>query len=150
MESFVREQICRTYMLDNNLFSKKQHGFVPKRDYMTNLITCMELWSTILDAGEAVDILFTNFSKGFDSVPQQRLFNKMEDIGITGSTLNWIRVFLGNRKQRVRVNEEYSEWKKVISSIPQGSSSWSNSARHIYQWYARYSGIYDQIFRRRC
>ena len=88
MESFVREQICRTYMLDNNLFSKKQHGFVPKRDYMTNLITCMELWSTILDAGEAVDILFTNFSKGFDSVPQQRLFNKMEDIGITGSTLN--------------------------------------------------------------
>ena len=120
MESIVRDQIVE-HMVTNKIFSKKQHGFVPLRDCMSNLITCMELWTTMIEAGDAVDVLYTDFSKAFDSVPHQRLMKKMSDIGITGSTLNWIKSFLSNRQQRVRVDNEYSEWKPVISGIPQGS-----------------------------
>ena len=29
--------------------------------------------------------------------------------------------FLDNRKHRVRINNHYSDWKKVISGVPQGS-----------------------------
>ena len=86
---------------------------------MSNLITCMELWTTMLEAGDAVDVLYTNFSKAFDSVPHQRLMKKMNDIGITGNTLNWVKAFLSNRQQRVRVDDNYSDWKPVKSGIPQ-------------------------------
>ena len=44
MESIVKEEIVN-HMVRNKLFSTKQHGFVPFRDCMTNLLTCLELWT---------------------------------------------------------------------------------------------------------
>ena len=42
-------------------------------------------------------------------------------MGIIGSTVNWIRSFLSNRIQRVRVEQDFSSWSPVKSGIPQGS-----------------------------
>ena len=42
-------------------------------------------------------------------------------MGIIGSTVNWIRSFLSNRIQRVRVEQDFSSWSPVRSGIPQGS-----------------------------
>ena len=41
MESLVRDKLVE-HMVTNNLFSDSQHGFVPLRDCMTNLLTCIE------------------------------------------------------------------------------------------------------------
>ena len=38
-----------------------------------------------------------------------------------GRVLEWIRVWLGNRQQRVVLNGEASEWADVLSGVPQGS-----------------------------
>ena len=120
MESIVRDEIVE-HMIQNDLFSKLQHGFVPHRDCMTNLLTCIELWTEKLESGDAVDVIYTDFSKAFDSVPHQRLLKKMESLGIRGVTLNWVKAFLSNRRQCVRVENELSNWISVISGIPQGS-----------------------------
>ena len=120
MESIVRDKIVE-HMVKNKLFSKKQHGFVPKRNCMTNLLMCMELWTEMLDDGDTVDVIYTDFSKAFDSVPHKRLLNKMKDLGIDGKILDWVKGFLSNRSQRVRIDGEYSDWKEVTSGIPQGS-----------------------------
>ena len=120
MESIVKEEIVN-HMVRNKLFSTKQHGFVPFRDCMTNLLTCLELWTEMIENGEAVDVIYTDFSKAFDSVPHQRLLKKMKSLGITGSSLGWVKAFLSNRYQRVRVEDELSDWIPVISGIPQGS-----------------------------
>ena len=45
----------------------------------------------------------------------------MAAYGINGNLLGWINSFPPDRKQRVLVNNCYSEWSNVISSIPQGS-----------------------------
>ena len=81
----------------------------------------MEHWTNILDKGYSVDIIYTDFSKAFDRVPHQRLLKKMENLGIAGNTLQWIKSFLSDRKQRVRVGNEFSSWTSVKSGIPQGS-----------------------------
>ena len=35
--------------------------------------------------------------------------------------INWIKCFLCNRRQRVRINGKYSDWRDVSSGIPQGT-----------------------------
>jgi hypothetical protein len=57
----------------------------------------------------------------FDTVPHQRLAEKLRAYGISGNLLNWIGDFLSDRKQRVVINGAQSEWADVISGIPQGS-----------------------------
>ena len=120
MESIVRDQIVN-HMQTNKLFSNKQHGFVPDRNCMTNLLTCLELWTDMMEKGLPIDIIYTDFAKAFDRVPHQRLLLKLKLLGITGKTLSWIKAFLSERQQCVRVENECSTWKKVISGIPQGS-----------------------------
>jgi hypothetical protein len=59
--------------------------------------------------------------KAFDKVPHQRLLHKLSMYGIGDIYVNWIRLFLTNRKQKVSVNGESSDWKAVTSGISQGS-----------------------------
>ena len=68
MESIVRDKIV-THMERNNLFSKKQHGFVPLRNCMTNLLTCMEKWTDMIEKRLPIDIIYTDFAKAFHRVP---------------------------------------------------------------------------------
>ena len=45
----------------------------------------------------------------------------MKGYGITGQTLSWVRSFLVDRKQRVRIGNSFSNMTDVTSGIPQGS-----------------------------
>ena len=120
MESIVRDQLV-AHMETNDILSTKQHGFVTRRNCMTNLLICLESWTQLLESGHPLDIIYTDFAKAFDRVPHQRLLQKLKGVGIVGNTLNWIRAFLSNRNQRVRVDNEFSPWASMISGVPQGS-----------------------------
>ena len=50
------------------------------------------------------------------------LFKKIQSYGIKGKIINWIIDLLAHRKQRVRINNIFSNWQEVISGIPQGSA----------------------------
>ena len=119
-ESIIRELMIE-HLVKHKLIADEQHGFVPKRNCMTNLLTAIEDWSYLIDKGKEMDLIYTDFSKAFDSVPHARLTTKLEAIGIRGDLLGWIKSFLANRKQRVVVDGEMSKWSDVKSGIPQGS-----------------------------
>ena len=75
----------------------------------------------MVDDGSPVDIIYLDFSKAFDKVPHKRLIEKLKAHGIRGEVANWIEEWLSDRKQRVVVNGENSEWEQVESEVPQGS-----------------------------
>ena len=45
----------------------------------------------------------------------------MHSYGIRSATLLWIQAFLGNRRQKVVVEEKESDSNPVTSGVPQGS-----------------------------
>ena len=120
MESIIRDKVL-DHMVSNNLLSKKQHGFVPLRNCMTNLLLCMEDWTEFIEDGHPIDIIYTDFAKAFDRVPHQRQLQKIKHLGIVGMTRKCIKAFLSERIQQVRVDQSFSSWIPVKSGIPQGS-----------------------------
>jgi len=78
-------------------------------------------WTQAVDKKEAVDVIYLDISKAFDSVPQKRLIYKMGWYGLSGKILGWMSDFLLDRKMQVGIKGKYSEWRDVYSSIPQGS-----------------------------
>ena len=63
-----------------------------------------------------MDVVYLDFQKAFDKVPHQRLLFKLK-----ARVINWLEKWLTHRKQRVIIDGEISNWKSVLSGVPQGS-----------------------------
>ena len=68
-----------------------------------------------------MDVVYLDFQKAFDKVLHQRFLLKLKAQGIGNDVINWIEKWLTHRKQRVIVDGEISNWKSVLSGVPQGS-----------------------------
>ena len=119
-ESLLKDSIMK-YMMSNNLLSANQYGFVSGRSCVSQLVDVFDDWTKAWDAGNGVDVIYTDFMKAFDKVPHERLLVKLKSYGIVGDVLEWIRQFLMNRRQRVCVEGNFSDWADIASGIPQGS-----------------------------
>ena len=51
---------------------------------MTNLISFCDQVTHLVDEGKAVDVIYTEFSTSFDTVPHSILLEKLSDHGLNG------------------------------------------------------------------
>lgn len=119
-ESIIKDHITK-HLLENNLISTKQFGFVRGRSTATQLLSYLNECVDVIASDNVVDCIYFDFAKAFDSVPHQRLTCKVESFGIKGEILGWIKAFLSGRSQIVKVNGAESFPGKVLSGVPQGS-----------------------------
>ena len=119
------ERLIKDHMVDflvkHKLLNSSQHGFLKARSCLTDMLCFLEEITKWIDVGSPVDIIYLDFQKAFDKVPHQRLLLKLKAHGIGDSITDWIEQWLTDRRQRVVVDGEVSNWKSVLSGVPQGS-----------------------------
>ena len=119
-ERLLRNRI-ESFLEENELISKSQHGFVKGRSTTTALLTYSNDISQSIDNGLCVDVAYFDFSKAFDSVRHDYLIEKLHKSGIQGPILTWIWNYIRNRVQVVNVNGYMSSERSVSSGVIQGS-----------------------------
>ena len=67
-----------------------------------------------------MDVVYLDFQKAFDKVPHQILLLKLKAHGIGSDVITMIEQWLTHRRQRVIADGEISNWKSVLSGLPQG------------------------------
>ncbi|GAB0178111.1 mitochondrial enolase superfamily member 1 [Grus japonensis] len=77
--------------------------------------------STILYEGRAVDVVYLDCSKAFDTDSHNVLTGKPRKCGLDEWTVKWIENWLNGRAQRVVISSAESSRRPVASGVPQGS-----------------------------
>ena len=65
--------------------------------------------------------IFMGLSKAFDTLNHDLLIAKLGAYGFETDALRYVKSYLTNRKQRVRVNKTISEWERITTGVLQGS-----------------------------
>ena len=109
------------YVTENKILFKYQFGF--REGYSTNLAMTylIDDLVTSLNKQNCVLGLFLDFSKAFDTVNHDILFQKLSHYGIRGPALDWFRSYLGDRFQFTEYNGVQSEKERIRCGVPQGS-----------------------------
>ena len=114
-----RHMLC--HLENNNVLTSLNHGFRSGYSCETQLAITIDHLSRNYDKNLQTDIIILDFSKAFDTVPHDKLLHKLENYGIRGPLLTWIRSFLCSRLMSVVVEGETSQEATVDSGVPQGT-----------------------------
>ena len=109
------------FLVKHKLINTSQHGFLKARSCLTNLLCFFEEITKWVDDRSPVEVVYLDFQKAFNKVSHQRLLFKLKAHVIGNDVINWIEKWLTHRRQRVIVDGEISNWKSVLSGVPQGS-----------------------------
>jgi len=100
MERFILSALTG-HVKDNQGIRPSQHGFLKSRSCLTNLISFCNKVTRLVDDRRAVDVIYLDFSKAFDTVLHSILLEKLAAHGLDGSTLRWIKNWLNGQVQRM-------------------------------------------------
>ena len=91
MERFILSELTR-HVQDKQGFRPSQHGFMKGRSCLTNLISSFyDQVTHLVDEGKAVDVVYLDFSKAFDTVSHSILLEKLVAHGLDRCTLRWVK-----------------------------------------------------------
>ncbi|GAB0190170.1 mitochondrial enolase superfamily member 1 [Grus japonensis] len=103
MEQIILSAITQHVQV-NQVIRPSQHGFIKGRSCLTNLISFYDKETCLVDKGKAMDVVYLDFSKAFDTISHSIVLQKLAAHGLDGHTLHWVKNWLDGRAQRVVMN----------------------------------------------
>lgn len=81
MEHIIANFI-RNFLEERSILAPYEHGVRKGYSNTTELVSTVQLFSSILDKSGQVDVIFLDFRGAFDKVPHGKLILKFEHIGL--------------------------------------------------------------------
>jgi len=123
--SKVLERIVFKHMYNffhtNKLLTDNQSGFRQKDSTINQLAYLYHTFCNALDLKQDIRVVFCDIHKAFDKVWHDGLIFKLNQMGVRGNVLEWLKDYLNSRKQRVIIKGETSDWGSIEAGVPQGS-----------------------------
>ena len=117
-ERVMYDQIYGTVI---TILSPNISGYLKGHSCCTALLKMTDDWRKSLDEREAVAATAVDLSKAFDSVCHGLLLAKLRAYGFSKSAIELMSSYLCGRRQRVKLDNVYSDWRVVKTGVPQGS-----------------------------
>ena len=119
-EDFV-VSVCIKPALES-LSDPNQCGTISGSSTVLTLISIIHKCLKATDGnGASVRVLLCDFRKAFDLIDYKVLVNRLKQVNVPSSIVNWVVDFLSGRSQRVKLGKDcLLEWGKVPSGVPQG------------------------------
>ena len=109
-------------MTINQLHEPMQSAYRACHSTETALVRVQNDILRTLDQGGAAILVLLDLSAAFDTIDHSILLSRMESVlGVKGSALQWFKSYLLGRKQRIKINDDFSENQEILWSVPQGS-----------------------------
>ena len=102
-------------------FSPLLTEFRKNRTTQNALLNMIEKWKHALDKCKKVGSIFMDLSKAFDTLKHNLLLAKLNAYGFSFNAIKLVQSYLSERFQRVNVNNNLSEWCKILLGVQQGS-----------------------------
>ena len=110
------------YMTINQLHEPMQSAYRACHSTETALVRVQNDILRTLDQGGAAILVLLDLSAAFDTIDHSILLSRMESVlGVKVSALQWFKSYLLGRKQRIKINDDFSENQEILWSVPQGS-----------------------------
>ena len=100
---------------------KHQCGFRKGFSAQYSLLSMSGKWKSATDNRKTFGALLTDLSKAFDCLSHDLLIAKLNAYGFSTVALRLVQNYLSNRKQRTKINSDFSSWEEILFGVPQGS-----------------------------
>ena len=119
-ERAINHQL-RDFIEEQELLSRHQHGFLRSRFCQSALISLADSLFTGRQKKKHTIIAWLDYSKAFNTLDNQILFNKLAALGMSSKALSWFQSYLSNCRQCVKYNGVLSDYEQIAHGIPDGS-----------------------------
>ena len=102
------------------ILSKFQCGFRKGFSAQHCLLTMLKRWKSAVGNKGNFGTLLTDLSKVFNCLPHDLLLAKLNAYWFSLQALRTVQSYLSNRKQRTKINSEFSSWEEISFGVPQG------------------------------